>query len=556
MIVLDHAASIGPAPLLEQFDGTTSTCPHSWCAAFDWDFGDGSAHQTQGWVSHTYPAGIYTVVLKVTDGAGATATASVLLTSQPVNPSDGGAAAPTAALAGGPSSGPAPLSVYLEGTSKASTPSGWIASCSLDFGDGTKLSQCWGIHAYASGTWTAAFTATDNLGKSATATLAINAAAAVQDGGTADAGSPDAGIYDAGTPPPYPDGGAAWPPAPYSWFGIDQGASWARSVSADEGGNVWAVNDDGVYTLRYGDARFSFHGAVGQMNLGEPPFAVCGGAPGKAFVGYLAPESVNPFDEPAAIRAQGDLDRLALDVTGAVTLEHHYDLHNTNDPRYNETRSVVSCIRQNDGRSPYYGDLYLGTNHAVTRVQGDGYADHRHVLFSNAAGSLVIGYNWAVSFEPTGTLFMANEFKVGVIAPTPYLLDWLSFNLNPWVLDTFVPAGADGDREAWHANAVTPDGKHWVGSGTKGLWWMIPTPRQYGQVPGAPDLNIQALAADSDNGLWVGTHAHGLWRLQQGQWSRFALPSNNVLGLFLDTRTIPRTVYIASDLGVAIYHGP
>lgn len=82
--MLDHSPASGPAPLLEQFDATFSTCPVTWCAAFEWDFGDGSPRSSAGWVMHTYAAaGTYVAKLTVTDGAGLKSTATQTITVGP-----------------------------------------------------------------------------------------------------------------------------------------------------------------------------------------------------------------------------------------------------------------------------------------------------------------------------------------------------------------------------------------------------------------------------------------------------------------------------------------
>ncbi|HVN75460.1 MAG TPA: PKD domain-containing protein [Thermoanaerobaculaceae bacterium] len=72
------SATSGTAPLPVNFTGSASggTSPYT----FDWDFGDGSAHSGQQNPAHTYAsAGTYSVVLKVTDAAAATATDSHLV---------------------------------------------------------------------------------------------------------------------------------------------------------------------------------------------------------------------------------------------------------------------------------------------------------------------------------------------------------------------------------------------------------------------------------------------------------------------------------------------
>jgi PKD repeat protein len=66
----------GLAPLVVSFSGSTSGGTGLY--AFDWDFGDGSSHSPLQNPTHTYAlGGAYTAMLKVTDSAGATASASV-----------------------------------------------------------------------------------------------------------------------------------------------------------------------------------------------------------------------------------------------------------------------------------------------------------------------------------------------------------------------------------------------------------------------------------------------------------------------------------------------
>ncbi|MGQ0503887.1 MAG: hypothetical protein ACT4TC_01055 [Myxococcaceae bacterium] len=462
--------------------------------------------------------------------------------------SDALEAAPTVQFYGGPTAGVAPLQVYLDGTrSKAANDGSWIANCRIDFGDGESSTACWALHTYPAGEWMARFTATDNRGRTASAQMVITASGPST---PVDAGTtvpPPSGPGDAGsTPPPgSADAGSAPPPSdPPStelrWYAGREGVAWARSVSADEGGVLWAVNDTSILSLSPGATRFQVHSGVGQLARGDWPYTICGGGPNQAYVGYVAPEDIPTEGGTPAQWLRGDLDRVVLDSPSVLRVEHHYSIVNTNDARYDEVRTIVACVRQNNRALKDYGTLYVGSNHAVTRIQGNDYADHRHIVFSKPSGSLVIGYNWAVSLKPDGDLFFANDFKLGILKPTDRLQDWLSFSINPWVMDTYAPVmGSLEEADKWHAAAVTPDGKHWLGSWGKGLMWMTPSPRRYTVVENTPDPQINALAAEADSTLWVGTQNHGLYRLRGSTWSKFATPSSRIFGLYLDTRTQP-----------------
>lgn len=74
------------AALTVSLNGSGSTDSDGTIAAFDWDYGDSTAHGSGATASHTYQAaGTYQVVLKITDNGGATATAtkSVQVTDTP-----------------------------------------------------------------------------------------------------------------------------------------------------------------------------------------------------------------------------------------------------------------------------------------------------------------------------------------------------------------------------------------------------------------------------------------------------------------------------------------
>jgi glucose/arabinose dehydrogenase len=70
----------GAAPLTVDFDATGSTDPNGGALTYTWDFGDGQS-ATGPVTSHTYPAGVHTARLTVTDPLGASDTRTVVITS-------------------------------------------------------------------------------------------------------------------------------------------------------------------------------------------------------------------------------------------------------------------------------------------------------------------------------------------------------------------------------------------------------------------------------------------------------------------------------------------
>lgn len=67
----------GTAPLAVNFTGSNSYDPDGGSLTYDWDFGDGSSHSSAPNPSHTYSAGSFVAILRVTDTSGASALTQV-----------------------------------------------------------------------------------------------------------------------------------------------------------------------------------------------------------------------------------------------------------------------------------------------------------------------------------------------------------------------------------------------------------------------------------------------------------------------------------------------
>jgi PKD repeat protein len=147
----------GTAPLAVSFSSspTGGTPPY----AFDWNFGDGTAHGTTQNPTHTFSSGgVFTTVLTVTDAQGHTASRTLTTI---VNPA-------LQAFAGGaPASGHAPLTTNFFGFAAGGTPPYTYAWA---FSDGGSASGASVSHTFASaGSYTATLTVTDAASRTATA---------------------------------------------------------------------------------------------------------------------------------------------------------------------------------------------------------------------------------------------------------------------------------------------------------------------------------------------------------------------------------------------------
>lgn len=93
MAIISATPTIGEAPLTVSFDGGGSSDADGSISSYDWNFGDGAVGSGMS-VDHTYTnTGQFTAVLTVTDDAGSTVSASVMITNQtnqtdPTDPTD------------------------------------------------------------------------------------------------------------------------------------------------------------------------------------------------------------------------------------------------------------------------------------------------------------------------------------------------------------------------------------------------------------------------------------------------------------------------------------
>ncbi len=421
--------------------------------------------------------------------------------------------------------------------------------------------------------------------------------------------TPDEG--EGTTPEPdEPRGAGPWPVDAVLDYTQAFGVGTPQSVGLDEGLNLWLLDGNRIGVVRPGDSAPTWSTGVGQArqpfgrdSLATGSTVICGGEPGRAYVGYSAREMQRaagisqrtyipgPYDanytpERYAEYQKGDLDAVRLQPDGTVVLEEHIwrtpgssnadkqiGIHNTNDFHYEEDRSVLNCARVTRGR--YRGDLYITTNHGVTRIQGLTYNSHRHpgwyLITTNPDGSrnesLQCPPMHGLGIAPNGDVLVANEQMLGVLVPSAKLEEWDREKTwegpTPWRFKGFneVLNGLASD-DFWRAFEQTSSGRYYLGSAAFGVWAMTPKSRSAGnwsRLAGLPTNQILALKATDDGALYIGTNDAGLWRLEPDgvTLSRVThVSGQRVLQLVYEPTVTPSMLLVLTDRGLTVLRGP
>lgn len=445
------------------------------------------------------------------------------------------------------------------------------------------------------------------------------------DGGT-DPGT-DAGT-DGGTDP-VPDGGPVdpdpvgdrWPTDPVTNYSERYGIGRVQSVGLDQGKNLWVLDGSRIGVVRADTQQLVWvSGAVGQAAAGGNATVICGGAAGRAYVGYSA-EDLQPDPEFPGLHTNfivtnppcevpvgdtqcyayserrlnlykaGDVDAVKLTSNGQVAFEEHINqsvrhssggsivqtgprvingvslgIRNSNDHHFDEDRSMLSCVSVM--RGPNKGDVYVGSNHGVTRIRDLQYNAHRHPVWFDSRGSQYAGYTYGLGIAQDGDVLMANDWTFGMVSPSPRLGDWDNTDtaINPSkVKSSYLPElNSQADFDYWRGFQQTTDGAYYLGSKSLGLWKMDLTsstsPTQKGTRIGA-DVGaldaINSLAATNDGSLFIATNSGGLYRLTPAKTLEKveSVRANRVLQLVYDPSVTPGMLLVLTTDGLTVLRG-
>jgi hypothetical protein len=250
-----------------------------------------------------------------------------------------------------------------------------------------------------------------------------------------------------------------------------------------------------------------------------------------------------------------------LQPDGTITSVHYADLHVSFDVNYWEDPSARRLLYVHDG--PAAGHLFMGMNHGVDHVYQDVAGDHVHVEVYYPDGSGSYGQWYGLAVVPsTGELWTCGKEACG-------LEQWIA-DPNAWVMGRYRYAFtvftadhslnvAQGYREDFVGTALAPDGTVYFLSKAFGLASWLPGGSGYADVRAisVPGLGAPVdVAADPDGTLWIADTGQVLrYDPASGTATPFSVPSADIRRLTMDARATPRTLYISTGDGLAVYRG-
>jgi ligand-binding sensor domain-containing protein len=391
-------------------------------------------------------------------------------------------------------------------------------------------------------------------------------AGATNDGGTTDV---DAGTLDGGPTAFLLHEGPPLDPPDEILSGKGLG-SGVVDASHDAAGNLWAVDSGRLYLRRAGYSAFeSFNRGDGLS--GQQILSVGGGVGGTAWVGYKGMGDGDETD-PRGWWETGGADKVVLN--GADIKTTHYAL--TSPPgmysqypqgRYKLRRTLrVYATRT----GPHAGDAWFACNHGTALVSARGHVlEHHHptkCIWDPSINDclLKIGDVPAISFTSDGRLWFGGTYGVGSLVYDDGSGKGTFWGEEPvrntsLFKDPISPNGYGSEDIVGVAEAS--DGSLWAASAHSGLAHRLSdgTVEVFQEAQGLPTNDLEDLAIDDSNGLWVATTESGLFRidLATGEWRRATgLPSRLTKRLVFERTDVGSFVTLTVRGAVVVYTSP
>jgi hypothetical protein len=333
-------------------------------------------------------------------------------------------------------------------------------------------------------------------------------------------------------------------------------------ASPDESGNLWVVTPDALYIRRAGQTDFRRYTNADGLHIYSYITAVQGGAQDEGWVGLEGHDAPDPNLDPLNIKVEGHAEHVHLQPDGTITSLHYAELHTDVSANYWENPSARRLLYAHDGAAA--GHLFMGMNHGIDHVFNDTWGDHIHVEVYFPDGSGAYGEWYGLAVLPDGTLWTCGRMACGLVRWNPSAQAWVNagyeYAFTVFTADhgLMVPMAY---REDHVGVAVATDGTVYMLSRDFGLatWLPIAGHYNYGDIrrTTVPNLGTGVdIVADPDGSLWIADQAQVLrYDPASGGATHFDLPSSDIRRLYMDTHAHPRTLYVSTGDGVAIYRG-
>lgn len=384
------------------------------------------------------------------------------------------------------------------------------------------------------------------------------------------------------------------PPGTLTGVTVLGGGTDFRDVSTDQGHGVWATTSSTVYYF-HGGAVSTYTTANGLAQgqsswtsnywcgpgVGSPSCpqtwnttftSVAGGMPGQVVVGHIG---------YSATRLDVDPSSGAVRDTVGVTVTSTQQPDPT-EMKEQQEREVASWKVVVDLAGTYNGTAYFGGWHGTSALHnltasrtsgvcGDGcgdYEEHQHGFFN---GDTQPGGRdvHALAITKEGDLWMGDADVISFVAQRsvgPYenlMSTGASIPGQPGAsaLDVF-PGVAD------NTYGIALDDKEglYVASYGNGLAYLAPgtyAPTYWSMSDKLPQNYLTGVVVDPAGDVWIATASAGVVRYQPSSdtWVYYTtasgLPSNDIRSIYLDQyASSGRTIYLATDNGIASYTGP
>ncbi|HZU84295.1 MAG TPA: hypothetical protein VE987_15300 [Polyangiaceae bacterium] len=331
-------------------------------------------------------------------------------------------------------------------------------------------------------------------------------------------------------------------------------------ASPDESGNLWVVAPDALYIRRAGSSSFRKYTNADGLHIYSYITAVAGGAQDEGWVGLEGVDAPDPNVLPLDQQQEGHAEHVHLMPDGSITSLHYADLHTDVSSNYWENPSARRLLYVHSGAAA--GHLFMGMNHGIDHVFDDAWGDHIHVEVYLPDGSGTYGEWYGLAVQPDGMLWTCGKEACGLQRWSADPRAWVNagykyaFTAFQGGHDLMVPAGY---REDFVGTAIGADGTVYMLSRPFGLAAWLPGNYDYQHIHGVtvPGLGTPVdIVADPDGTLWIADTGQVLrFDPATGKATPFSVPSGDIRRLYMDTRSTPRTLYVATGDGLAIYRG-